>query len=317
MGNFLVSVIIPVYNAEKYIASAVLSALEQQETGEIILIEDGSPDKALAVCQELESAHEKVKLLRHPNGENRGAGASRNLGIQKAQFDYIAFLDADDFMCNNRFAREKVIFEQNPLAEGVYASTGVHFETPEAQLQWEQRRGKVYETTVKKLFAPEELAFTIINCKFGYFSTDAIVVKKSVFQKIGYFDTDLKLSQDTALWIKLSIMARLFPGSIDKPVAMRRVHAQNRILSNSHKVNHYFILLYKKTINWALSEPLAKPYLPEMYSYFLDRLARIKKVKYGGRLYHWWYVSALCPRLLTTSMHSKQLLKILKSYING
>ena len=55
-----VSVIIPVYNAEKYVTQAVESALSQPETAEVILIEDASPDKALQICQELAKKHSKV-----------------------------------------------------------------------------------------------------------------------------------------------------------------------------------------------------------------------------------------------------------------
>jgi glycosyltransferase involved in cell wall biosynthesis len=79
-----VSVITPVYNAASFVTQAVESALQQPETAEVLIIEDGSPDNSLEVCQELAKKYEKVKLLRHPNGENRGAGASRNLGMRNA-----------------------------------------------------------------------------------------------------------------------------------------------------------------------------------------------------------------------------------------
>ena len=79
-----VSVIIPVYNAEKYIEKAVSSALQLEEVKEIILIEDASPGDDLAICKGLVEQHEKIKLYTHPNNENRGAGASRNLGIINA-----------------------------------------------------------------------------------------------------------------------------------------------------------------------------------------------------------------------------------------
>jgi len=67
--------------------------LQQPETGEILLVEDNLPDNCLQICQKLEKEHEKVRLLRHPDGKNHGAGATRNLGIKNAEFNYIAFLD--------------------------------------------------------------------------------------------------------------------------------------------------------------------------------------------------------------------------------
>ena len=94
MKDFKVSVITPVYNAEKFLTEAVNSAIHLDEVGELILIEDNSPDGALDLCRELEKQYDKVKLLTHPKNENRGAGASRNLGVRNAKFDFISFLDA-------------------------------------------------------------------------------------------------------------------------------------------------------------------------------------------------------------------------------
>ncbi|HED13224.1 MAG TPA: glycosyltransferase family 2 protein, partial [Gammaproteobacteria bacterium] len=99
-----ISVVIPVYNAEKYVEYAVKSALQQKEAAEIILVEDNSPDHALKICEKLSNENSQVRLLRHSDGKNHGAGESRNLGIRSARHDYIAFLDADDYYLQNCFA---------------------------------------------------------------------------------------------------------------------------------------------------------------------------------------------------------------------
>ena len=123
--NFLVSVITPVYNAEQFVRAAVESAVHLEEVGEIILIEDGSPDNALSICEELTKKYEKIKLYRHPGGVNKGAGASRNLGIKKAGFEYIALLDADDKYLPNRFKAERRIFQSRKEVEGVVNNAGL------------------------------------------------------------------------------------------------------------------------------------------------------------------------------------------------
>ncbi|MFV9691842.1 MAG: glycosyltransferase family 2 protein, partial [Desulfobacteria bacterium] len=115
-----ISVIIPVYNAEKYVRNAIESALQQPETGEILLVEDNSPDNCLQICRDLEKKHEIVELLRHPDGRNHGAGASRNLGIKNAKFDYISFLDADDYYLPGRFEAARRLFEKYHDIDGVY-----------------------------------------------------------------------------------------------------------------------------------------------------------------------------------------------------
>jgi glycosyltransferase involved in cell wall biosynthesis len=60
-------------------------------------VEDKSPDNALEVCLKLAEKYQRVKLYQHPDQQNHGAGASRNLGIEKATGEFIAFLDADDY----------------------------------------------------------------------------------------------------------------------------------------------------------------------------------------------------------------------------
>ena len=92
----LVSVIIPVYNTEKYVETAVLSVLNQSYTNiEIIIVVDGSPDNAYCVCNEFAKKYEKIKLLHHEL--NLGLSAARNTGLGVSTGKYIFFLDSDDF----------------------------------------------------------------------------------------------------------------------------------------------------------------------------------------------------------------------------
>ena len=78
-----VSVITPVFRAAEYVEEAVRSALDQPETLDVILVEDGSGDSSLDVCRRL-SKEPRVHLLRHADGANRGPSASRNLAIAPA-----------------------------------------------------------------------------------------------------------------------------------------------------------------------------------------------------------------------------------------
>jgi glycosyltransferase involved in cell wall biosynthesis len=224
----LVSVIIPVYNAESYVRQAVESALAQPETGEVILIEDASPDDSLQVCQELVERYDKVKLFRHPDGKNHGAGASRNVGIKKAQFDFISFLDADDYFLPHRFEVPNQIFLENEEVNGVYEAVGVHFEDESIDLK-RQRRDPNALTTMLKRVPPEKLfeAQSPIG-PYGYCPTGGWVVKRDIFNKTGLFDEHLRLHQDTVLYVKFAALGKIMPGRLNQPVAMRRLHSQNR-----------------------------------------------------------------------------------------
>ncbi len=94
MINDMISVIIPVYNCEKYLRDCIESIINQTYTNyEIILIDDGSVDNSNSICMEYCILHKTVKLYRQ---DNRGVSSARNLGLSKANGEYIYFIDADD-----------------------------------------------------------------------------------------------------------------------------------------------------------------------------------------------------------------------------
>lgn len=272
-----ISVIIPVYNAENYVRNAVASALQQPETGEILLVEDDSPDNCLQICQDLGKEYEKVRLLRHPDGKNHGAGATRNLGIKNAGFDYIAFLDADDYYLPGRFTVAKKLFQQCHDIDGVYEATGVEFHSAKGKQKWRSSGRKDLMTMTENL-PPDYLFEELVRGKKGTFHLDALTVKKRIFEKSGYFFEHLRLHQDTAMIVQMSAYGRLFPGRLTKPVAMRGIHAQNRITSGFNKFHTRF--LYCDTLfHWAVQRKLGKTRLLALckgYVYTYCRLLREK-----------------------------------------
>jgi glycosyltransferase involved in cell wall biosynthesis len=157
-----ISIVIPVYKAEAFLQEAVASALIQPETAEVLLIEDNSPDGSLDVCRRLVESDARVRLLRHPNGENRGAGASRNLGIRSSKHEYVAFLDADDFYLPGRFEIPRQLFASQARIDGVYEAVGVHYQNDAARHRWLSAGGKELTTLTEKV-APEAL----VRCPGG------------------------------------------------------------------------------------------------------------------------------------------------------
>ena len=92
------SIIVPIYNVEKYLPQCVESLLFQDlpsEEYEIILIDDGSPDRCGAICDKYASDHPHIKVIHRPNG---GLSAARNTGIEVAQGRYVQFVDSDDYL---------------------------------------------------------------------------------------------------------------------------------------------------------------------------------------------------------------------------
>jgi glycosyltransferase involved in cell wall biosynthesis len=105
-----VSIIIPAYNAERWIGSALDSALKQTwPHTEIIVVDDGSSDNTFAAANAYECA--KVKVIRQ---ENRGAAAARNIAFSKAQGDFIQYLDADDLLSATKVEEQVILLQSNP-----------------------------------------------------------------------------------------------------------------------------------------------------------------------------------------------------------
>lgn len=204
--------------------------MAQPETGEVILIEDGSPDGSLQMCQDLAQKYEKVRLLQHPGGVNKGAGASRNLGMLNARFDYIAFLDADDYYLPGRFKVAKEIFTTDQTCEGVYEAIGRYIESKEGLVRWEAaHKPDSYLHTIITPLPPEDLAKELIIGGKGDLSLNGLVFKKSALEKTGYMNESLRLDQDTDFILKMSIKTKLLPGRLNEPVAIWRIHEQNRV----------------------------------------------------------------------------------------
>lgn len=98
-GDVVVTVIVPVFNTEKYLRKAIKSVIEQSFTlWELILVDDGSSDRSGSICDEYAKADVRIHVF---HTENKGVSNARNLGIENASGTWIVFLDSDDYMDKN------------------------------------------------------------------------------------------------------------------------------------------------------------------------------------------------------------------------
>lgn len=136
----LLSVIVPVYNSEEYIGSCVESVLEQSYSAfELILVEDGSTDNSLEICEALCRKDVRIRLMKQ---EHRGVSAARNLGIETAQGKYLFFLDSDD-MIHPRLLESLYRLQEEKHA--VIAAEGRHYAMDDAD--W---RASAWKTDMKR-----------------------------------------------------------------------------------------------------------------------------------------------------------------------
>ncbi len=120
---FKISVIVPVYNVEKYLSRCIDSILSQTFTDfELLLVDDGSTDKSGEICDEYAKTDARIKVF---HTENRGVSAARNLGIKEASADWICFVDSDDWvekkflsdLYGNGFSQDECIIFQRAFVE--------------------------------------------------------------------------------------------------------------------------------------------------------------------------------------------------------
>lgn len=98
-SKYLVSIIIPAFNAEKYIEQCVLSVVRQTYKNlEIIIVNDGSTDSTASILEVLESTDERITVI---NSKNAGVSVARNTGIESSKGDYLVFIDADDYIADD------------------------------------------------------------------------------------------------------------------------------------------------------------------------------------------------------------------------
>ncbi|WP_242919066.1 glycosyltransferase family 2 protein [Pontibacter liquoris] len=243
-----ISVIIPVYNAENSIIEAVKSVLVLSEVAEIILVEDGSNDNSLAICYQLADIDNRIIVLYHTNNKNKGVAATRNLGLQKAKFDYVAFLDADDIYLSNRFASAiKILGSRNDI-DGVYDNVGIYSNDEK----------DIRSYTINNNVKPHELFENLQPVGNSiWFHINGLTVRKKVFQRCGLFDESLKTSEDTFMWFKLAAKCKLISGFVEGFVSIKR-RSPTSLTSNKVQVDKDYLLMLINLYKWCNIESVSR-----------------------------------------------------------
>lgn len=180
----MISVIIPVYNAEKYIKETVESVLRQREKDwELLLVDDCSADGTWRLLEELAAAYPDRRIRIFRQETNQGAAKARNRGLEEAQGRYIAYLDADDLWQPQKLERQLLFMEEKQAA---FSFTGYEFADENGR-----GTGKVVRVP-GKLNYKQALKNTTIFTSTVMFDTRRIEKEKLVMPEVK--------SEDTALW---------------------------------------------------------------------------------------------------------------------
>lgn len=196
-----VSVIIPAYNSERYLAEAIASALQQTvPPAEVIVVDDGSTDSTRQVALGFGSA---VRYLFQANG---GSARARNAGAAVAGGDLLAFLDSDDVWLPDKLERQLACFAADPELELVFGHAR-QFLCPRVAGQ------PGVPTAVNEAPAPAQLP-------------SAMLVRRRTFERVGPFAPELRIG-DCVDWYARSREAGVKDLMLPAVVFRRRVHDRN------------------------------------------------------------------------------------------
>lgn len=204
----VVTIVIPTYNQQRYLAEAVQSALAQTYLDrEVLVIDDGSTDRTPAILDQFGSA---IRWVRKENG---GTASALNLGIREARGTWVAWLSSDDAFLPDKLERQMALVSQQPHCDVVYTDWYVvdadgavtsHLHSPTFP-------------TRKKL-----IAGLVRGCVINGSTT---LVRRSAYERVGLFDESLVQAHDWDMWLRL---ARDYAfGHVPQPLLRYRWHGEN------------------------------------------------------------------------------------------
>jgi len=206
----LISVVVPVFNAEPFLADTIESVIAQTWSHwELLLVDDGSSDRSPDIARSYAERHpSKIRYLEHPGRANHGESATRNLGLEAGQGDLFAFLDADDLWLPEKLERQVPLLLGQPEAGWLYGNTLYWFADDEDK-SWAPDLGLPSGTLVRT----PELLIRWLRRKAAVPCTCSLLVRRATMERCGGFDESFRsMYADQVLYARLALTA---PALID------------------------------------------------------------------------------------------------------
>jgi glycosyltransferase involved in cell wall biosynthesis len=204
-----VSVVIPAYNVERYLAETIRSVLDQSyDDYEIIVVDDGSSDRTLEIAKSFEP---RIRALTKTNG---GPASARNLAIRNSRGDYIAFLDSDDLWTPDKLERQVALFENNPTV-GLTYSEALMFTEDNGERKIRGRIGFTLNPSFRSLL-------------FGdYIPNSTVMIRRACVDKVGLLNERRELIgvEDYEYWMRVAKHFTMI--GIPRPLAHYRIREGN------------------------------------------------------------------------------------------
>jgi glycosyltransferase involved in cell wall biosynthesis len=216
-----VSVIIPVFDCETYLAEAVESVLAQTwQDWELLLVDDGSTDRSSVIAHGYAVRHPgRIAYLDHPGHANRGKSVSRNLGAARARGSYFAFLDADDVFLPEKLERQVALLDSRPAIDLVFGDTLYWYSWTGEPADAPRDKPRGLGIGAGSEFAPSEISRDLVRRRRFTPATCSTLIRRSAFERVGGYEDDFPdLYEDQVLYYKVFLRCRTYmaPGIYDR-----------------------------------------------------------------------------------------------------
>lgn len=220
-SNPLVSIIIPVFNAEKYLHEALVSLIEEDyQPREIIMVDDGSTDGSIEIARQFD----EILLFRQ---ENRGVSLARNFAIEKSKGEFISFLDGDDIWITGRTRQGVDHFLLNPATDFVLGMSL-----------------RFLDEGIEK---PSNIRQEWLD-KPQYASNNGVMMaRRHCFDKVGLFNPEYTMGEDTE-WIKRAMDSGLIMNRLPFLFLNQRVHHKNTEVRNLTNFRSSYLKIVQESL---------------------------------------------------------------------
>ncbi|MFQ3218961.1 MAG: glycosyltransferase involved in cell wall biosynthesis [Paraglaciecola sp.] len=260
----IVTVVIPMFNVEKYIEKCIASVLAQTfKNFEVICVDDGCTDNTLAILKQYTDS--RIRVI---SQKNRGLAGARNTGIQAAKGIYIALLDSDDCWADEKLAKHVLHLNSN-------SDVGVSY-CPSVFI--DENGNMMGMGQYPKLTG---ISFRDILCRNPIGNGSAPVIRKRLLVEIStthqaqdrkyYFDETLRQSEDIELWVRMALLNKWKFEGIPEPLTYYRINDSGLSANLKNQFASWTIAMSK---NEQTNIPLFKRLLPLARAYQLRYLAR-------------------------------------------
>lgn len=202
-----VSVIIPAYNTEEFIAGTIQSVLDQTyQNYEIIAVNDGSTDSTLQILRRFEP---RINILTKDNG---GPASARNVAIQNSVGEYIAFLDSDDLWIEDKLEEQVAFLDRHPEI-GLLFGQALMFLEENGEKKIQSKIGYTDDPTFCQLLLGD------------FIPNSTVVIRRACVERVGLLNESLLAAEDYEYWMRIARVFRM--AGIPKPQAYYRIRDGN------------------------------------------------------------------------------------------